>query len=113
MGRILVALAAAVAAVAALGPAGAATGQRVTVDMREFAFAVKPKTVQKGVVTFAVANKGAIAHDFRIAGKKTAVLAAGKQGTLRVTFARSGRYTFVCTLPSHAAAGMKGVLLVK
>ena len=90
-----------------------AAAQRVTVGMSEFAFVVKPRTVKVGAVVFAVANKGNIAHDFRIAGKKTPVLAAGKAGTLRLTFKKAGRYPFLCTLPSHAAAGMKGVLIVK
>jgi uncharacterized cupredoxin-like copper-binding protein len=91
----------------------AAAAQRVAVDMSEFKFAVKPKTAKVGVVVFAVANKGSISHDFRIAGRKTPVLAAGKSGTLKVTFKKAGRYPFLCTLPSHAAAGMKGVLIVK
>jgi uncharacterized cupredoxin-like copper-binding protein len=65
------------------------------------------------VITFAVTNKGTIGHNFKIAGKKTPVLTAGKRGTLKVTFARAGRYPYLCTVPSHAAAGMKGVLTVK
>jgi len=108
------ALAAAVV-VAALG-AGfgqAATTAKVTVDMREFGFTVKPKTVAKGVVVFTVANKGKIGHDFRIAGKKTPLILAGGKRTLRVTIAKAGRYAYLCTLPSHATAGMKGVLVVK
>ena len=50
---------------------------------------VSPKTVTKGaVVTFTVSNKGTIGHDFRVGGKKTPLIAAGKKGTLQVTFAR-------------------------
>ena len=41
------------------------------------------------------------------------MIAAGKKGMLKVTFAKAGRYPFLCTLPSHAPAGMKGVLTVK
>ena len=109
-----VALAAAVAVAALGGAAGqAATTTRVTVDMREFSFAVKPRTVAKGLVVFTVSNKGAIQHDFRIAGKKTPLIAAGGKRTLRVTFAKKGRYAYLCTLPSHATAGMRGVLVVK
>jgi uncharacterized cupredoxin-like copper-binding protein len=94
--------------------AGSATPQRVTVGMSEFKFAIAPKTVKKGVVTtFALTNKGTIGHDFKVGGKKTAIIAAGKKGTLKVTFKKAGRYPYLCTLPSHAAAGMKGVLTVK
>jgi len=107
-------LAGAVAVAALAGAAGhAATTTKVTVDMREFSFAVKPRTVAKGVVVFTVSNKGAIAHDFKIAGKKTPLVAAGAKRTLRVTFAKKGRFTYLCTLPSHATAGMRGVLVVK
>lgn len=106
---------AAVAALAVLGGAAgqAATAQRVAVDATEFSFALKPKTVKRGLVTFAVANRGGIRHDFRIAGRKTPVIAAGGKATLRITFAKAGRYAYLCTLPSHAAAGMRGVLVVR
>lgn len=102
-------------AVSALGGRAnqAATPQKVTVNMTEFKFALVPKTAKKGAVAFTVVNKGTIDHDFKIAGKKTAKLAAGKRSTLRVTFAKAGRYPYLCTLPSHAPAGMKGVLVVK
>ena len=79
----------------------------------EFRFIVKPKIVKKGIVTFKVANKGMLAHDFKVAGKKTKTLAKGKTATLRITFKKAGKYAYLCTLPSHAAAGMKGVLVVK
>jgi uncharacterized cupredoxin-like copper-binding protein len=79
----------------------------------EFRFTLSKKTLRKGAVVFRVSNKGTIAHDFKIAGKKTPRLAAGKNGTLRVTFKKAGRFPYVCTLPSHAPAGMKGVLVVK
>jgi uncharacterized cupredoxin-like copper-binding protein len=79
----------------------------------EFAFTLSKKSVAQGVVTFRVTNKGAIAHDFKIAGKVTKELAAGQSGVLTVTFKKAGRYPYLCTLPSHADAGMKGVLVVK
>jgi uncharacterized cupredoxin-like copper-binding protein len=97
------------------GPATqSATSVAVTAGKpSEFKFIVKPKTVKKGVVTFKIANKGALAHDFKIAGKKTKQLAKGKTATLRITFKKAGKYAYLCTLPSHAAAGMKGVLTVR
>jgi plastocyanin len=102
------------ALVLAVGASGAPAPQRVAVSMTEFKFTLAPKTVKKKVpVTFTVTNKGGIGHDFRIGGKKTPVIAARGKRTLKVTFAKAGRYAYVCTLPSHAAAGMKGVLVVK
>jgi uncharacterized cupredoxin-like copper-binding protein len=103
-------------AVSALGSAGrhAATNVAVTAGKpAEFRFTLSKKTVAQRTVVFKVSNKGTIAHDFKIAGKKTPRLAAGKSGTLRVTFRKAGRYPYLCTLPSHAPAGMKGVLVVK
>ena len=110
-----VALSAAVVFAALLGGGAgeAATVKKVTVDMREFGFTVKPKTIAKGVVVFTVSNKGAIGHDFRIGGKKTPVIAAAASGRCASPSRRSGRFAYLCTLPSHAAAGMKGVLVVK
>jgi len=97
------------------GPASpSATTVAVTAGKpTEFRFIVLPKTVKKGLVTFKVANKGMLAHDFKIAGKKTKTLARGKTAALQVTFGKVGRFAYLCTLPSHAAAGMKGVLVVK
>ena len=46
-------------------------------------------TVRKGtVVLFTVTNRGTVAHDFKIAGKKTAKVCArqANHDTLRVTF---------------------------
>jgi uncharacterized cupredoxin-like copper-binding protein len=109
------ALVASVWAVSAFGSSATsdATTQRVTVTMTEFKFALRPRTVRKGTVVFTVRNRGSVAHDFRIAGKKTRNVAPGRQTTLRVTFKRKGRFPYLCTLPSHAPAGMKGTLIVR
>jgi uncharacterized cupredoxin-like copper-binding protein len=69
--------------------------------------------VPKGTVVFTVRNTGQLAHDFKIAGKKTAQVAPGTTKKLTVKFAKAGRYTYVCTVPGHAAGGMKGSLIVK
>ena len=57
-------------------------------------------------------NKGHISHDFSINGKKTKLLASKATATLTVTFAKAGNYAYKCTVPGHAAAGMKGILKV-
>ena len=117
--RAAVAIAAvgtAVGAASAFGADGpsAVAPQQVAVTMSEFKFTLKPTSVKKGrAVVFKLANKGAVAHDFRIMGKKSAQIQPGKNGTLRVTFAKAGRFAYICTLPTHALAGMKGTLLVK
>jgi uncharacterized cupredoxin-like copper-binding protein len=69
--------------------------------------------VPKGAVTFTVTNRGKLRHDFKIAGKKTPLLSPGKRATLKVTFRKAGRFPYLCTVPGHAAGGMKGTLVVK
>jgi uncharacterized cupredoxin-like copper-binding protein len=113
---VVVALAALVAAVSALGGAagGAATTVAVTAGKpTEFRFTLSKRTVAKGALTFNVTNRGTVRHDFRIAGKKTVSLAPTKTATLRVTIGKAGKYAYMCTLPGHAAGGMKGILTVR
>jgi uncharacterized cupredoxin-like copper-binding protein len=75
----------------------------------EFRFTLsKQKIPAVGTVLFTVVNKGKIAHNFKIAGKKTPLLAPGKSATLLVVFRSKGRYAYLCTLVGHASAGMKG-----
>jgi uncharacterized cupredoxin-like copper-binding protein len=85
---------------------------KVAVSATEFRFKLSKTRVPTGVVAFVVTNRGKIVHDFFIAGKRTKRLAPGKSQTIRVTFKKSGRFLYVCTVPGHAAAGMKGTLAV-
>lgn len=97
---------------AAAGVASPAAPTTVKVQMTDYAFALSKKRVAKGTVVFRVVNSGEVVHDFRIAGKKTPIYSTGKSGVLRVLFTRPGTYAFICTVPGHIAAGMKGVLKV-
>jgi uncharacterized cupredoxin-like copper-binding protein len=90
----------------ALAHSHAATAT-VTVKASEFKFVLSTKTAKHGVITFKVTNKGKIPHDFKIAGKKTALLKPGKSATLKVTL-KKGSYKYICTVPGHASFGMKG-----
>jgi hypothetical protein len=51
-------------------------------------------------------------HDFVIAGRTTPLIAHGKSAVLRVVFRRAGRFAYRCSVPGHAAAGMRGMLTV-
>jgi uncharacterized cupredoxin-like copper-binding protein len=99
-----------VAAPVAAGPA-AATATTVTVTMKEFKYVLSKKTVRHGKVTFKLVNKGKLPHDFKIAGKKSKLIKAGKTGLLVVTL-KKGKLPYVCTVKGHAIAGMKGKLTV-
>jgi uncharacterized cupredoxin-like copper-binding protein len=80
----------------------------VSVTAKEFSFKLSRKSAPHGVVAFKVTNKGSIKHDFKIAGKKTKLLGHNKSATLVVTLKKGKKYTYICTVPGHAAAGMKG-----
>jgi uncharacterized cupredoxin-like copper-binding protein len=113
---LVVVVGALVFAAAAFGTtrlAGATTNVAVTAGKpSELRFTLSKRTVPRGTVVFKVTNRGKSRHDFKIAGKKTKLLAPGATATLRVAIARAGRYAYLCTVPGHAAAGMKGTLRV-
>ncbi len=93
-------------------PHAAAKATTITVAASEFKFKLSKASAPKGSVTFKVVNKGKIPHDFKINGKKTPLIAAGKSAKLTVKFAKAGKFPYLCTVPGHAAAGMKGSFTV-
>ena len=109
--RTLIALTLAALVLAAPTAASAAT-TKVTVTATEFHFKLSKASVPAGKVTFVLVNKGKLGHDFAIAGKKTHVIGHGKSATLTVSL-KKGKYPYKCTVPGHAALGMKGILTVK
>jgi uncharacterized cupredoxin-like copper-binding protein len=112
----------------AVGAAGLATGfaqahpaspqaanatTHITVAASEFKFVFSKRSIPAvGTVIFTVVNKGKISHDFKIGGKKTPSLLPGKSATLTVKFTKKGHYAYLCTIPGHAGAGMKGTFSV-
>jgi len=92
----------------------------------ELAFRLsKTSMVPVGRITFKVTNMGVAFHNFKICaipvpsasgaqnacfGKSTPTLKHGQSATLTVPFSLAGKYEFLCTIPGHAAAGMKGLL---
>ena len=101
---------------------------RVTVTAgkpSEFAFELSRKSVPVGAVVFTVVNRGSLSHTFKVCvsprggkansckGKGTKLLVRGHRSTLRFVFAKKGTYEYLCTVPGHAAAGMKGDLKVR
>lgn len=89
----------------------------------EFAFKLSKTEVPVGTVVFTVHNAGVLGHSFKICttaakttkanacvGKATAVIPPKHSATLTVKFTKKGNYEYLCTVPGHAAAGMKGKL---
>jgi uncharacterized cupredoxin-like copper-binding protein len=122
------AVAALVVVPSALASAGSKTlVSNVTVTAgkpAEFKFIVTPSAVKRGLIVFKITNKGALPHDFTLCSKSGSSLAnscrgrssgqisPGQSKTLRVTVLPKGTYEYLCTVPGHAAAGMKGLLKV-
>jgi uncharacterized cupredoxin-like copper-binding protein len=79
--------------------------------VRKLVKVTKTRTVPHGLVRFIVTNKGHISHNFAIARDQTSVLAPGKSQVLNVRLSK-GKYTYICTIRGHAAAGMKGKLVI-
>ena len=82
-----------------------------------------PPTIQAKVgqpIKIVLENKGAIEHDIAFptikADKPAATLRAtakpGQTVTLEFTPTAKGNYEYICTVPGHKEAGMKGTLNV-
>jgi uncharacterized cupredoxin-like copper-binding protein len=114
--RQLAAIATVVLASLALAPLSSARTEATTVQVRggEFFFRLSTKsTPRPGKVTFVFKNIGHVQHDFKINGKKTPLISPGKTARLVVTFKKKGKFPYLCTVPGHAAAGMKGAFTVR
>jgi len=114
----------AAAGIAALAPAGLASAgtaptahaaaTTISVRGKEFSFRLSKTSIPKPeTVTFTFHNAGTMAHDFAIGGKKTRLIGPGKTARVTVTFHKKGRFPYLCTVPGHAQAGMKGVFTVR
>jgi uncharacterized cupredoxin-like copper-binding protein len=114
--RQLAAVATVVLGSLALVPLSLARTEATTVQVKggEFFFRLSTKSTSKpGKVTFVFKNIGHVQHDFKINGKKTPLTSPGKTARLVVTFKKKGKFPYLCTVPGHAAAGMKGVFTVR
>ena len=72
-------------------------------------------TAKPGPVTFVMPNQSPIQHNISIQGPvngKGPIIGHGATSTFKATL-KPGTYTFLCDVPGHAAAGMKGTLTVK
>jgi uncharacterized cupredoxin-like copper-binding protein len=90
----------------------------------EFKYTLSAKSVKHGTVTFKFTDSGTLPHDIRFcsspkggtantcAGTSSATISPGGSATVTVNYKTPGTYEYICTLPGHAAAGMKGDLKV-
>ena len=84
------------------------------IGINAFDLGFKPSVLnvpKAGRYTVKFTNDGKMPHDITFADGTTALAAPGKTVTLEVSVPASGT-TFICSIPGHAAAGMKGTLTV-
>jgi nitrite reductase (NO-forming) len=86
----------------------------VSITATEFTFSPNSLQVPAGQkVTFTLQNNGVVEHDLTISGTGFSLPArAGQASTGEFTFDRPGILQFICSIPGHQDAGMKGTLTV-
>lgn len=95
----------------ASGPCDAPISKLQTVSV-DLGFEPKELSVEKaGCYEVALENKGVMPHDVTFPDGTTAVAAAGQTASVTINVPDSG-LTFLCSIPGHADAGMKGSISV-
>jgi uncharacterized cupredoxin-like copper-binding protein len=83
----------------------------------------KSTKLKVGTYTFKVTNKGLGFHTFKFctkavknaskntcSGKVTKTLHPGQTASFTVKITKKGKYEYLCSIPGHAAGGMKGLI---
>ena len=97
----------------AKGPGGTL---QLAADPTQIAFDKTSLTSKPGKVTIDFENPAALEHDVAIeqSGREIAVSETITEGKTSVSAdLAAGTYTFLCTIPGHAEAGMEGTLTVR
>lgn len=95
---------------------GGETTLKLSADPSALAFDTTELTAKPGKVTIDFDNPSAIPHNVAIEedGKELAGFEPIAEGEESVSAElKAGTYTFLCTVPGHAQAGMEGTLTVK
>ncbi len=94
----------------------AATTLKLAADPTQIAFDTTKLSAKAGEVTIDFDNPAPLEHDVAIEqdGKQIAVSETITDGSTSVSAElQPGTYTFLCTVPGHAEAGMEGTLTVQ
>jgi len=93
-----------------------ATTLKLAADPTQIAFDTAKLSAKAGEVTIDFTNPSALEHDVAIeqSGKQIAISETIAKGKTSVSAdLQPGTYTFLCTVPGHAEAGMQGTLTVR
>ncbi|HKF81083.1 MAG TPA: plastocyanin/azurin family copper-binding protein [Thermoleophilaceae bacterium] len=101
------------------GKTAKASGGKLTLDADPtgaLAFSAGKATAPAGALQLIMKNPASIRHNIAVEGngvdEKGPVVGKGGTSTVKANL-KPGAYTFLCTVPGHAAGGMKGTLTVK
>jgi plastocyanin len=97
-------------------PGGPGGTLQLAADPSDIAFDTTNLSSKPGKVTIDFDNPATLEHNVAIEqdGKQLAISATIAQGKTSVTAdLEPGTYTFLCTVPGHAEAGMEGTLTVR
>ena len=93
-----------------------ATTLKLAADPTQIAFDTTELSAKAGEVTIDFDNPSALEHDVAIeqGGKQIAISETITEGSTSVSAdLKPGAYTFLCTVPGHAEAGMEGTLTIE
>lgn len=96
-----------------LGAFGGSADRELLLGVSDLTYSSRSLRAQAGEIHLAFANTDAVPHTFTIEDLDVEVEAGGGEAA-RLTFtAEPGTYDFICTIPGHDTASMRGVLVVE
>lgn len=107
--RIAAVIAAGAAVIAAAPAMGAPTTIKVTTTSG-LTFTGMPSTLKAGTYKFVYTNSSGMGHNLKVGTKSTPVFTKGTK-SITVTL-KKGKTAYICTVPGHGPAGMKGTITV-
>ena len=106
------------AGLALLGAACGGSGNAATITLSEFQIKPKGVALEAGKpATLTIVNGGKVEHNLEVDPSVSdtpvlAVLKPGERKTVTFTPKAAGTFTFACSIPGHAPAGMTGAITV-
>jgi uncharacterized cupredoxin-like copper-binding protein len=89
-------------------------GGSIAVAMFEYGFTLAPTAIPSGNVTFVITNTGTVIHNFDIqgvTGGDSAFINPGASASITVNLQAGHTYQYLCDVPGHADAGMRGTFV--